>query len=256
LKDQVPKLVQRLSDPDLRCCLAVNQALEATAGARSRLRQIRQTGAGPAEKQLDDVMAEGLRTALPALSKELSHKEVRVRLAALYVLETLDVEAVPAAGALAAALKNDNSFVRWGAVRALGKMAPLEADKAVPGLAGVVEDANGDVRGTALFALQRYRRSAKAAVPALTRALKREDAEMRVLAIQALGAVGPEARPAVPGLVDALAAKETEVRAEAAKALGRIDPSNREAEAALIKALNDPESEVRMAASDALLVGK
>jgi len=224
------------------------------ATTRFRLRSLRHADAKATDPPLDDLLGEGLRVALPGLIKELSHKEVRVRLATLYVLETMEAESAPAAGAVADALKDGDAFVRWGAARVLGKMAPLQADKAVPGLAGVVADANGDVRSTALAALPRYGRAAKAAIPALRRVLNQGDGSARMLAIQALAAMGPEAEPALTELVAALSATETDIRAAAAQALGKIGPAARPAEDALRKALNDPGRQVRQAAGDALLV--
>jgi HEAT repeat protein len=254
LKEQAPNLGRRLDDADLGALLAANEALEAIADARLRSRILRASEKSSKEKPIDELLAEGLRSALPGLAKELSHKEVRVRLAALYVLETLETEAAPVAASVVLALTDPNSVVRWGAVRTLGGAAPLEAGKAVPGLAGAIDDRSGDVRGSALHALARYGPAAKAAVPALTRALAAPDAETQVLSAQALGAIGPEAGPAVPALTKTLAAPETEARAASAQALGKIGPAALSATAALQKALSDPDSGVREAATDALLL--
>jgi HEAT repeat protein len=254
LKEQAPNLGRRLDDADLGALLAANEALEAIAEARLRSRILRASEKSFKEKPIDELLAEGLRSALPGLAKELSHKEVRVRLAALYVLETLETEAAPAVASVVLALKDPNSFVRWGAVRTLGGAAPFEADKAVPGLAGLIDDPSGDVRGSALHALARYGPAAKAAVPALMRALAAPDAETRVLSAQALGSIGPDAAPGVSALTKTLAAPETEARATAAHALGKIGPAALSATAALQKALNDRDSGVRQAATDALLL--
>src|SRR5262249_22754691 len=161
-------------DADLTVCLAANEALEAVADLRLRLlaeaaavdRITDDKPAAPA----DDPLRDGLRAALRPLAEELAHKNVRVRLAALYVLESLEAEAAPLAAGIVAALQDDDVFVRWAAARTLGKMAPLEADKAVPELARRLDDANGDVRATAVAALERYGPQAKAAVPELRRA--------------------------------------------------------------------------------------
>jgi HEAT repeat protein len=254
LKEQAPNLARRLENADLGALLAANEALEAIAEARLRSRILRGSEKSPKEKPIDELLAEGLRSALPGLAKELSNKEVRVRLAALYVLETLETEASPAVASVVLALKDSNSFVRWAAVRTLDRAGPLEASKAVPGLAGMIDDRSGDVRGSALHALARYGPAGKAAVPALARALAAPDAETRVLSAQALGAIGPDAAPAVLALTKALAAPETEARAAAAQALGKIGPAALSATAALQKALNDPDRDVRDAATGALLL--
>jgi HEAT repeat protein len=252
LAAQALQLSRRLADNDPGVCVAANQAFEAIAEARHGLRTVKPR-LGPKEKPLVDLMTEALRPCLPALAQDLTHADVRVRLGAIYVLETLEKEAAPVAGELAAALKDTDPFVRWGAARALGKMAPEAANKAVPGLAGVAEDPSGDVRATALFALQRYGPAAKAAVPALTQALQRGDPETRELAARALGAIGPEAGPAAPALAAALTASRPELRKAAAEALGRLGAVPQTAEDALVKTLNDPDEAVRLAAADALV---
>src|SRR5262249_49018940 len=60
------------------------------------------------------------------LAKKLSAEDVRARLACLYALESLEAGAAPAGKALVKALKDDNAYVRWGAVRVLGKLPPRE----------------------------------------------------------------------------------------------------------------------------------
>jgi HEAT repeat protein len=252
LKEQGSNLGRRLDDANISALLAANEALEAIAEARLRSRLLRETEKSSKDVPIDELIGEGLRSALPGLGKELSHKEVRVRLAALYVLETLETEAAPVADPVVEALKDSNSFVRWGAVRTLGQTAPLKADKAAPALALLIDDRNGDVRGSVLQALARYGRAAKAAVPALTRALAAPDEETQVLSARALGSIGADAGPAVPALIKALAASESEVRVASAQALGKIGPPALSASQALQKALNDPDNRVRQAATDAL----
>ncbi len=261
LSEQVPAVAGALKDADLAVRLAANQALEAMADARLQLLGLAASGTrlaanGAAGKPPEDPLRTGLRAAVPLLVPEISHPEVRVRLAALYVLETLATEAAPAAEAVVKVLQDTDPFVRWAAVRTLGKMAPLEADKSVPGLAKLVDDENADVRLTALAALERFGPQAKVAVPALRQAVNRKDPESRVAAIQALAAIGLEARAAASELITALSAPEAEVRLAAAASLAKLGPLTPRAEEALRKALNDPNGEVRLAASDALLVGK
>jgi HEAT repeat protein len=255
LSEQSLKLSMHLNDSDSATCLTFNQALEAVASCRLHLRLIGKNDAAPTE-QLDCLLADALRSAPPALAKALSHQEIRIRLAALYALETLETDATPAASAVVEALKDENSFVRWGAVRTLGNMAPLEPAKAVPGLAGMVNDANRDVRGTALVALRHYGPAAKAAVPALSRTVNQGDVETRRLAIEAIAAIGPNAGEAVPVLIAALIDPQTEIRLAAAEALAQLGPAARLADKALLKSLNDPDRDVRIAAAEALLVAR
>lgn len=257
LSDQVPAVTRVLTDADTKGCLAANQTLEALAGARLRLRAqvagiVRLSKGKALAKSPEDYLPQGLTKALPTLAKELTHENVRVRLASLYVLETLGPEAAPVAGAVASALRDKDSFVRWGAARALGKMAPLEPTKTVPALAKALEDENGDVRATA--ALERYGPAAKAAAPALARAVSAKESALSILAIRALAAVGPAAKAeAVPVLVKALSSPDADLRYAAAQALAKFPPHTGETAAALRKALNDAEAQVRQAASAALL---
>jgi len=252
LSDQVPTVSQRLHDREPEVTQAANQTLEALADARTlwlRLSTLAAVG-----KEAEDPLGSVLQAAAPLLGNELTDKNVQVRLSALYALESLEALAVPAIDPVVKALKDENPFVRWAAARTLGKIAPLEPEKAVPGLAITVNDTNGDVRLSTLVALKRYGSTAKAAVPALDRAVSQGSRDLRVLTIQTLAAIGPSAKPALPTLIKALSANEAPVREAAAKALGAIAPTAPEAAQALLKALDDSNSDVRQAASDALLI--
>jgi HEAT repeat protein len=261
LRELTPQIAQAVASEDQETGLAACAALEAIAAARLQLLRLtsffprppaeKPTPEGPA---MDDPFLAGLRKAVPALGKNLSRHEVRVKLGALYVLETLEGEAAPAVEALVGALEDKNSFVRWGAARALGKMAPREAPTAVKGLAGVLADDNGNVRVTALAALLRYGPAAAPAVPALSKVVSGKEAATRVPAIKVLAAIGRKgAAPAVPQLVAALAASEAPVRAAAVHALGVLGAGGGAAESALRTALGDPDPAVRRAAAEALL---
>jgi HEAT repeat protein len=257
LNKQIPTLIPALKDADPAVCLAAHQALEAVVNARQRSRQYaaaappapRGEKGGPDFKDLFDAAPR----AVPQLTATLGRKSVRLRLAAIYVLETLGTEAASAADALVKALADRNAFVRWGAVRALGKMAPHGATRAVPGLARLLDDDSRDVRVTAVVALERYGPAAKGAVKELAAVVKGSEDPLRLLAIGALVAIGKEARSAEPALVAALSAKGNRVRAAAARALARLGARSKATRAALLEALDDPEPAVREGASAALL---
>jgi HEAT repeat protein len=254
-------LIPLLDDSNLEVCLAAEQVLEALAGARrvlkararSRLVAVKNGGS---DTQGASSLDKGLEAAVAVLGKKLAHSNVRVRLASLYVLETLEAAAAPVTEEVVKALRDPDPFVRWGACRTLGKIAPLEPAKGVPGLAALLEDKNWDVRITAAAALERYGPAAKAAVPALAQAVNRGKPEIRLWVIRAVVAVGPEARSAAPALVTALSDPDDRLRAAAAKALGKFHPHSPAALKALRKGLGDSAAEVREAASDALLAGK
>jgi RNA polymerase sigma factor (sigma-70 family) len=257
LNDQVPDMIRALGATDANVCLAASQALEEIAATRQRLLSQAQQVARYAEsgkaKVTDDVLVR-LPQAIPRLVGLLSHKDVRVRLGAIYVLETMGGDAAPAAESLVKALEDDNSFVRWGAARALGKMAPRGATVAVPALGKCLDDSNNDVRLTAVAALERFGPAAAAAVPQLVRELERsKDFATRLALIRALGATGKEAGPAVAALSTALTDADKQVRVGAARALGKLGPVAQSARNSLLRALSDPEPDVRQAAAEALL---
>jgi HEAT repeat protein len=260
LNKQTPAVIKALQDSDADVSLAAYQALEEVATARHLLKRLAVLAQLEEGKAFDGLL-EKAPTAVGPLSKGLTHDNVRIRLGALYVLETLGPDAAPdAVPALARALekKDENAFVRWGAARALAAMAPKGGEAAVGALAKGLADENKDVRYTAALALQRHGPTAKPAVKALAQAVgRKDDGRLRQLAAQALAAVGPGAKEAVPALVGALSAPEAPARAAAARALaalgGAADPKG---VAALRKALQDPDAKVREAASDALLGGE
>jgi HEAT repeat protein len=257
LNSQVPSAIRSLAAADATVCLAATRALEEIVATRQRLLSQAQLVARYAQagkaKPPEDVL-DKVPQAVPGLVALLAHKDVRVRLGAIYVLETMEGEAAPAADSLVKALDDDNSFVRWGAARALGKMAPRGAAVAVPALGKRIEDANNDVRLTAIAALERFGPAAAAAVPALVRELERgKDLTVQLGLIRALGAVGKEAGPAVAALSTALTNSDKQVRVGAARALGKLGPIAQSARNSLLRALSDPEPDVRQAAADALL---
>jgi HEAT repeat protein len=269
-----PAVGSLLKDTDPSVALSAHQALEHIATSRRALLRLRATlprlpepslplearlgGPGPEKKRetpFTDRLGQNLRALVPGLAKSLSHDEVRVRLASLYVLEELGPDAAPAAPALVKALKDENSFVRWGAVRVVGKMAPREAARVVPGLALLLSDENRDVRITVTAALKQYGPAIKDGdtIQAVARVLRRGDREMRPLAIGVLVAIGQAARPAVPALIQALTDSEPTVRAAAARALGQFGASDACIRKALARALEDPHGDVRKAAAAAIL---
>jgi HEAT repeat protein len=251
MKERVQALSRNLNDADIDVCLAKNAALEEVANVRLELIDVLELG--PTAQPGQDPLRDSLREAAPALAKKLDHADVRVRLASLYALESLATEAVPAIDALVTASKDKNSFVRWGVARVLGKIAPDGAVKAVPALATLADDENGDVCFSAVDALRRYGPAAAPAVPALARMTKRANQDLRRLAIQALRALGPKAGPAIPELIVALSDKDSEVRGAAAGALGTVGVSTPATVDALVQALDDSAPDVRVAASDALM---
>ncbi|HWG44265.1 MAG TPA: HEAT repeat domain-containing protein [Gemmataceae bacterium] len=266
VNERMTAVTRLLADSDLAVRLSAYQVLESAAAARRMIpqlaeelpsegRQVRSPKGELSPPAAAEPPLGGVLKALPALRKSLSDDEVRIRLASLYVLETLDFDAAPAVAEVVQALKDDkNGFVRWGAARVLNNMAPLESDKAVSALAEALVDTNKTVRLTAVAALQRYGPKAAAAMKPLGKAIQDAEPRMRLGAINALAAIGADARPEADALLLALKDDKTpEVRAAAAKALGQMGRLDAKTMKAIRNALRDPEAAVRQAASDLFL---
>jgi HEAT repeat protein len=258
----LPAVARALEDDKADAAVAAAAVLESAATARIGVRRwddaLSQEKLGDAKPSADPLPA--LLGARPSLAKNLSRPEIRVRLAAVYVLEALGPDAAPASETLAKALGEDaDAFVRWGAARALGKMAPGQSRDAVPALAKALADKSADVRLTAAVALRRFGPTAKEAVAALAAAVKRDDGA-RLEALKTLAVVGAEAGPAAKesavAAAVALADPDPEVRVAAAHALAHVGPADEDSRKALRKALDDPDDAVRGAAAAALLSGK
>jgi HEAT repeat protein len=270
LKEQVPQLTRALSDGDAEVRLLARRALEDITNPQLRLIEKRTGVAGErplpspgglrpshflvAAAPSEDPLLHSMQGTAQALAAALTDSDPRGKRAAIDVLETLGPAAAPAAAALVGALNDTDSFVRWSAARTLGKISPVEADSAVPGLARLLSDLDLDIRLASATALERYGPAAKDAIPDLVKATRSSDAVMRVATIHALGAVaGPEPHAAVPPLIKALSDSDASVRQTAAEVLGKFGPAASDAVDELRKALKDNNSDVQQAAGDALL---
>jgi HEAT repeat protein len=272
LADQNRALGKLLHDEDKETRLQAARALVEMANVQTRLFRLAEsvpplspekskaidseprTKIGGSDSDLPQiVLRQGLTTTLPDLAHALDDPDVRVRLAAVTVLDLMDREAVLAVNALAKALKDSDVFVRWAAARALGNLDPSAGKVAVPGLGRLLFDPDLDPRLAAATTLEHYGNQAGGAVPDLARAIGVGDAEIRIAVIHALEAIGPDAKSAIPALTKALDDPDDRVRRAAADALGRFGPLAVSAEPALRKALNDKEPNVRKAVSGALL---
>jgi HEAT repeat protein len=252
LNVSVGRLRDLLQDPDAPVRLAGDQALESIASVRQRLLQITPRGADG--KPVEDPLRDALRGAVPALARHLSHREVRFKLAALYVLELLEDEAEAARDALVGTLQDADDLVRWGAVRVLGRMPAPKKPDAVRRLGSLLKDVDQDVRKATAFALERYGSAAAPALEAMRQAVHNSpDAETRWCVIQALAVLDKAGVAAIPELVEAISDRDAEVRVAAVRALGSYGSAALVAEKALIALLEDRDSKVRRAACDALL---
>lgn len=257
LQSQGRAIARALTDPDPAVRLTACRALDEVAHTHDKL-QVRdatipvQDGARP---KTDGPLAKLVLANLPAIDDLMRDPDPRVRLTLLDALFMLGAEAKPAVPTLVRALADPSLFVRWSAVRVLGKTGPVNADESVPAIAALLRDPDLNVRVAAAGTLERYGTEARAAIPQLIRAVASGDAEMRLSAIQTLAAMGSVARPAIPALIGALTYDDDRVQKAAAEALGRgrFGAAARSAEGPLRQAMNDDDPEVRKAASEALL---
>jgi hypothetical protein len=132
-----------------------------------------------------------------------------------------------ALSSLTPALTNSSSRVRFNALVAVGRLGTNGRPAQVAVLCclpdtNVVDGAS--VRTMAAFVLGEMHFEAEKVVPALTNVLNDADYAVRALAVQSLGKFGTEARPAVPALTRALADPDPTVSQAAALALRAIDP--------------------------------
>jgi HEAT repeat protein len=136
------------------------------------------------------------------------------------VVEALSKIGEPAIPVLIEALEDPRVTVRWGAVRALGRIGSVATE----------------------------------AIPALAASLKDESVQVRWAAARSLWAIGPAAATATPMLVEALGDKDWVVRWSAARALGAVaaDSDIDSIVGSLAAALRDRDSRVCEAAAFAL----
>jgi HEAT repeat protein len=122
-----------------------------------------------------------------------------------------------------------------------------QSEKAIPELVKALNDEDSYVRWRAADALGKI--GSDAAINELVKALNDEDSYVRWRAADALGKIGSDA--AINELVKALNDEDSYVRWRAADALGKIGSDAAINE--LVKALNDEDSYVRWRAADALV---
>jgi HEAT repeat protein len=197
--------------------------------------------------QLLDEVAEGL------VRGGFSDPNPVARRASFEALESMGAASRPFIPRLVQGLKDPDLFVRWIAARALGKLAPRQAEVVVPALACNLDDPDLDPRIAAARALGQYGPLARGAVEALTARLSKGDAEFRLAAMKALEDIGTDSAPALPALARSLRDIDPRVRAEAARIIGRFGSAARGHVEALRRLTTDPDSDVRKAASAAIL---
>jgi hypothetical protein len=145
---------------------------------------------------------------------------------------------------LTQAVKDENKWVRYGAVQALAELGP--GDGVVVLLVRAMTDEDEDVSDAADEALLSMWVDA---IPQLVAAMSEEDPAVAAAAVEALGGMGAVS---VPALVDALSNEDEAVRKGAARALAEIGAEAVDAVPALVETLADEDDDVRIAAAIAL----
>jgi HEAT repeat protein len=237
-------------DPEIR--QTALHVLEEVSHARRHLLDRAASVQSPAPTKLAGEKTPGDGIPIKALAGLLLQKDMRVRLAALDILEALGPCAAPAAPVVVKELADKNRFVRWAAARALAKIGPADAEHAVPALTHLLSDADSDLQTSAADALATYGPAARPAVLPLTAALASESPALRVAALHALDGIGPDAELALAAIRDALEDRDTHVRQSAARLLGKFGPSARDALNSLRSRLDDSNPAVRTAAQEAM----
>jgi HEAT repeat protein len=282
LGDQAGAMKQALNDPDPQIRVPVRHAFESLITARARVGRFRSLTspvplpALPADKnpqgnlarpngiiavagqkkeaEAMDPVEENIRAAVPRLAAGLSDRDLESRLAALDALEVMGPTAAPALPALIRVLGDPNQFIRWQAVRTLGRIGYTENPTVVPALARLLGDPDLDVRLASCVALAEYGPAARAAIPALIQAIRGPtDTELKVAAMSTLQRIGPDSISAIPVLIETLENPDARARQKAAEVLARFGPAATSAIGSLRRALDDDNAEVRRAASEALL---
>lgn len=151
LRDLGPVLEHFLHNDDPETRILTHKVLEELGVARDRW--LRRCAAR--REQADElVLAELLYDAVPKLAEELVHPDVRVRRSALDVLEMSGSLALPALPALTRAFHDRDRFVRWSAIRTVGKLGPSVTPETRADLARMLRDPDVDLRKAAANALQ------------------------------------------------------------------------------------------------------
>lgn len=199
----------------------------------------------------------GVGGVIATMIDNLSDPDYRVRLSAVEVLETMGERAESAIPAVVKSLSDSNKFVRWSAVRMLGRMSPQRANEVVPGLTRLLNDREDpSVRLAVAYALELYGPAAKQAVPHLARVINRGDKDYVLAILHTIQGIGTDAVAALPNVAWILTDRDqaTSVRVEAALTLGRFGALAQKQLPTLREIMvHDPDEAVRNAASTAVL---
>jgi HEAT repeat protein len=227
----LPELAAVLKDPQVLVRRAAAQTLaglgtDAAPAVPALARALRDSDA--LVRQLaGQALSEIGELAVPPLLDALKESDWVVRATAIFALDGLTSRGPEVVKALAqAAVKDANSTVRRLALLALANMAD-DARDAIPYLASLLKDKDGNLRTTASLALVKI---GKDSLAELVKLLQDPAADARLAAIQTLSQFGKEDvdEPAVTALVKALGDDDARVRQIAAADMFHLGPKARE----------------------------
>jgi len=205
-----------------------------------------------------------LRDTLAANRQLADDSSSYVRQAYVNTIETLDADALPLLGILLKMSNDPVVYVRWTAIRTLGKVAPEAPESIVPRLGLIISrELDLDVRVAAMVALEQFGEKGQGALEAVIGASKRGDAEARLEALEAIEKMSAAPEAILPALTRALLTPDesvqslAKVRLTAAQVLYRMGDKARAAVPQLTEALRDKDPEVRrLAAQTILAIGR
>ncbi len=151
------------------------------------------------------------------------------------------------------ATTDTNLMVKYAAVRALGRSAPLKPEIAVPVLAKCILEEDLDIRIAAANALKKYGKEGLKALPSLEKMIANGDSDSRIAMMNAAVSLGTDGSPTLGEVAKNLQSEEPKVRIKAAETLGKFGKLSEAQIPKLQKSLNDEDSNVRNAVSSALL---
>jgi HEAT repeat protein len=187
--------------------------------------------------------------AEPILVEGLNHPDWTERREAAKSLRLLSSPSPRAIQALAAALRDDEEYVRINAAKALAGFADTTT---TPVLIRALGDPSIYVRQEAMVALGRIGPPAKAALPEIRKALSFPAGWYRALALHTLGKLTPQAPGLVKLALRALKDPDLETRQQATLLLGNQKNPSTNGKAALFRVLSRREPTLQRSAAYAL----
>ncbi len=195
------------------------------------------------------VVNPAVENLVAAVSNQKSPKEMR--LFAIQLVAGMGENAEMAVPSLAQVLKERDGELRLAGLKALLAIGE-KAKQAVPEVSSLLRDPNEGTRIVAASLLAKLGVEAKSAIPDLIDALGDRSQAVRANAIHALSSMGGEAKSAIPNLTQALEDRDPEVRAGAGVALARMGPEAKSAVPALMQILGEKDQEMQINALRAL----